>query len=290
MSLNQKFGLVIHGGVYLDPHDSTQQDALFHQILKNAFNRLEKGDLALDVVCEAITTMEDSGFFIAGKGAGPNEAGYYELDASIMDGANHKAGAVASLRSYKNPILGARAVMEHSPHVMIVAEGAEKFLSDKGLERVDTAYFKPYFDGDYTAKKDAGSHGTVGAAALDRHGNLASGTSTGGLPGKKEGRVGDSPIIGAATYATQNMAVSTTGHGEYFLRNATAHDACVLCEYKGEPLQTALDTVIGKITAQGSFGGIIGINAAAEFAFSVGARGMHRGGINQDDKPFVLSF
>lgn len=218
------YGLVIHGGAFSQARAYTAQNDCLRAVLTDAYARLAAGAPALDVAVKAVMMMEDSGLFHAGRGTGRNSAGYHELDASLMEGHTGKAGAVASLRRIKNPIMAARTVMEKSPHVFMVAEGAENFLKQHQVETVDPAtYFQHEMEGDGPVLRDSvsdtssdASHGTVGAVVLDRQGHLAAATSTAGIPNKLEGRVGDTPIIGAGTFADDALAISCTGQGEYF--------------------------------------------------------------------------
>jgi beta-aspartyl-peptidase (threonine type) len=230
--------------------------------------------------------MEDSPLFNAGKGAVLTEKGEAELDASIMDGATLMAGAVAGVKHVKNPIMLARLIMEKSPHVMMIGEGAEEFGKENGIEMVDPGYFitKERWE-QYQKmlkrqeeKKKAEKHGTVGAVALDKNGNLAAGTSTGGMMMKKFGRVGDSPIIGAGTYANNNTcAVSSTGYGEYFIRLGVAKDISAMMEYKNYSLKKAADEVLAKVGKLGGDGGVIAIDKDGNTAMPFNTDGMYRG-------------
>ena len=221
---------------------------------------IQNGGTSLDAVQSVIVVLENSPLFNAGKGAVFTEDGKNEMDASIMDGNSRKAGAVASVTHVKNPIMAARAVMEQSEHVMMIGNGAEKFAISQGLEMVDEDYFftQKRFDQHKNALGDTvivdpiqKKYGTVGAVALDGFGNLAAGTSTGGMTNKRFGRVGDAPIIGAGTYASnESCAVSATGHGEFFIRNVVAYDISALMTYKGLTVEEASDEVInGKLKA-----------------------------------------
>ena len=255
--------LVVHGGAGTIRREnlSADQEKAYHAALKEAlesgYSILAKGGSSLEAVISAITILEDSPLFNAGKGAVFTHAGKNELDASIMDGSNLKAGAVAGVTTIKNPITAAYAVMTKSQHVMLAGEGAEQFAEENGLEIVDPAYFidstryrqflnrrknEATGDGAPTVTENDKKFGTVGAVALDRFGNIAAGTSTGGMSDKKFGRVGDSPIIGAGTYANnKTCGVSSTGWGEYFIRLAVAHDISAMMEYAGLSLQDAAD-------------------------------------------------
>jgi beta-aspartyl-peptidase (threonine type) len=229
-------------------------------------------------VAAAISALEDSPLFNAGRGGIPNRAGFVELDASIMEGRHLNAGAVAAVRVIKNPIAAARAAMEHSPHLMFVDRGAVAFARQQKLDIVDPGYFLVP-----TKKTSKGKSGTVGAVALDRCGDLAAGTSTGGYNTKIPGRVGDSPIIGAGTYAdNKTCAVSATGHGEYFIRFAAAHDVSALVAYRGWTIKKAAAHVIhNKLKPAGGLGGFIVIDRKGNMAWPYSSKGMIRGYIKQ---------
>jgi beta-aspartyl-peptidase (threonine type) len=257
---------------------------------------LLQGGPAIDAVGAAVVVLEDSPRFNAGKGAVLNANGVAELDASIMDGATLKAGAVAGLHHVKNPIKLARAVMDHSPHVMLIGDGAEAFAKTVGIELVEPKYFytKQRWDELQKAKAKARAEphaalpakayfGTVGAVALDRQGHLAAATSTGGMTNKRWGRVGDSPIIGAGTYANAQCAVSATGWGEFYIRAAAAHDICARVEYRGDAIAAAVDAVVmKKIPALGGDGGVIAMDRDGHVAFGFNTEGMYRGTIDND--------
>jgi beta-aspartyl-peptidase (threonine type) len=257
---------------------------------------LLQGGPAIDAVGAAVVVLEDSPRFNAGKGAVLNANGVAELDASIMDGATLKAGAVAGLHHVKNPIKLARAVMDHSPHVMLIGDGAEAFAKTVGIELVEPKYFytKQRWDELQEAKAKARAEphaalpakayfGTVGAVALDRQGHLAAATSTGGMTNKRWGRVGDSPIIGAGTYANAQCAVSATGWGEFYIRAAAAHDICARVEYRGDAIAAAVDAVVmKKIPALGGDGGVIAMDRDGHVAFGFNTEGMYRGTIDND--------
>ena len=300
--------LVIHGGAGVVAKDVTPQRekavrATLQRALESGYAQLRAGKPALDAVTAVITVLEDDPLFNAGKGAVFTHDGRNELDASIMDGSTLRAGSVANVHRVKNPILLARAVMEKSPHVMLVGDGAEEFARSVGVELVDPKYF--YTEDRWqqlqdALKKDrekniaptkAPHHGTVGAVALDAHGHLAVGTSTGGMTDKRYGRVGDSPIIGAGTYANATCAVSATGWGEYYIRANAAHDICARVEYRGEPVaQAAKEVVMDVIPKLGGDGGVIALDAAGNFAMPFNTEGMYRGWVDRDGKIHISIF
>ena len=298
--------LVIHGGAGviakdLSPEKEKAIRADLKQALEAGYAVLKSGGSSLDAVSKAIVLMEDSPYFNAGKGAVFNHDGKNELDASIMDGASLRAGSVANVHKVKNPILLARAVMEKSPHVMLVGDGAEAFAQSIGMPVVDPKYF--YTDERWQQlqhvlkeeaakeKSTASPHGTVGAVALDAAGHLAAGTSTGGMTNKRYGRVGDSPIIGAGTYANAKCAVSATGWGEFYIRTVAAHDICARVEYKSEPLaQAANDVVMSAVPKLGGDGGVIALDADGNFATPFNTEGMFRGWIDKEGKMHIAVF
>lgn len=310
---NNRFGLVIHGGAGNMQRDSysSQQIVAYKEKLNEALNKgysvLENGGTALDAVEQTISLLENSPLFNAGKGAVFTSNGLNELDASIMDGSNLNAGTVAGITTIKNPIKLARAVMEKSKHVMMIGKGAEIFAAEQKIEIVDPSYFRTeerwkslqrikvreknkdesYLNNNYDYK-----FGTVGCVALDKNGNLAAGTSTGGMTNKKYGRVGDVPIIGAGTYANnKTCALSATGHGEFFIRNVVTHDISALMEYKNLSLkQAANEVVMKKLVQQKGSGGIIGIDKNGKITMTFNTKGMFRGFKTSDGKLVVKIF
>ncbi len=308
--------LVIHGGAgtITRAEMTAEREAAYRAALTAALETghrvLAGGGAALDAVEATIRLLEDSPLFNAGKGAVFTAAGRNELDASIMDGATGKAGAVAAVTTVKNPITAARAVMEQTWHVLLAADGAETFAREAGLELVDPSYFfterrwqslqrerekeglapLPGPPADRSLAAEAG-HGTVGALALDAAGNLAAGTSTGGLTNKRFGRVGDSPILGAGTWADRRCAASGTGQGEYFIRLTIARDVCARLEYLGLTLAEAADQVIhGALTEAGGTGGVIALDAAGNVAMPFNTEGMYRGWIGADGVAHVAIY
>lgn len=310
-----KWGLVIHGGAgvikreNLSPEREAEVRAKLEESLRAGHAVLARGGSSVEAVTAAIVILEDSPLFNAGKGAVFTHDGKNELDSSIMNGATREAGAVAGVTHVKNPILLARRVMEKSPHVMMVGAGAEAFAQTQGLELVPETYFRTEerwqqlqralekegqgpvpsasvdpLTGDY-------KFGTVGAVALDQSGRLAAGTSTGGMTNKRYGRVGDSPIIGAGTYADPRCAVSGTGHGEFFIRYTVARDICARVEYSGVSLEKAADTVINDVLVKaGGEGGVIAMDAQGNVSTPFNSSGMYRGYIGADGASSVAIF
>ena len=302
--------LVVHGGAGvdrgdLDPEQEAAARAALADALRAGHARLLAGDPALDAVAAAIVVLEDAPQFNAGRGAVFTHEGRNELDVSLMDGATGRAGAAAGLRRVRNPILLAQAILEHSRHVMMVGEGAEDFAAAQGIELVDPEYFRIdrrwqqlqralAEEADAQASRAPAARpgkartGTVGALALDARGRLAAGTSTGGMTNKRYGRVGDSPIIGAGTWADARCAVSGTGWGEYYIRAAAAHEICARVRLAGEPLAQAAEAVINRdIPAAGGNGGAIALGADGSVAFPFNTPGMFRGWIGADGVPHV---
>jgi len=286
----EKFALVIHGGAgtilkkNMTPEKEAAYRAKLEESLKAGYKILSSGGSALDAVEATIHIMEDSPLFNAGKGAVFTNAGTADL----------KAGAVAGVKTVKNPITAARKVMEETWHVLLAGEGADKFAAEEGLEIVDPKYF--YTERRWKAiqkmkKNEQKKYGTVGCVALDKDGNLAAGTSTGGMTNKRWGRVGDVPIIGAGTYANnETCAVSATGTGEYFIRAAVAHDISALMEYKRYSLIKASKKVIQKVGKLGGSGGVICIDAKGNIAMPFNTKGMYRGYIKSDGKAVTLIY
>ena len=317
----EKYILVIHGGAgtitraNMSGGKEEAYRAALTLALQAGYNTLKAGKTSLDAVEATIHVMEDSPLFNAGKGAVFTHDGRNELDASIMDGKTLTAGAIAGVTTIKNPISGARAVMEKSEHVMMVGPGAEAFAKQAGLDIVDPSYFytKERWEGlqkaiqadstksvlDHGNKKSMKpgtlnkdyKFGTVGAVALDKAGNLAAGTSTGGMTNKKYGRVGDSPVIGAGTYANnQTAGISCTGWGEFYIRNVVAHDISAMMEYKKMPLAAAAQAVLDKVGKMGGDGGLIALDRNGHVAMPFNTEGMYRGTVTADGKIEVLIY
>ena len=320
-------GVVIHGGAgtLLRSAISSEQEqaylAALESILRAAENILATDGSAIDAVTEAVRLLEDCPLFNAGKGAVYTCAGTHELDAAIMDGASLAAGAVACVSKIRNPVLAARAVMEHSAHVLLVGPGAELFAGQQGLDLVDPGYFHTearhaqwqaarqlqtsgvLLDHDAAAlhaQKSAGQppidpdhkFGTVGAVALDRHGNLAAATSTGGMTNKQLGRVGDTPMLGAGCYANnRTAALSATGTGESFMRSLALHDISAQMEYAQHSLQQAADNVVmQKLPRYDGRGGVIAIDAQGNISMPFNTEGMYRGFMHVGAQPVCLIY
>lgn len=304
----KNFGIVIHGGAgtILKENMSDSLEIAYREKLKEAISIghtiLKNGGTAMEAVTKTINVMEDSPLFNAGKGSVFTHNETNELDASVMDGANLNAGAVAGVTRVKNPIDLALAVMNDSPHVMLSGKGAETFAQEKGFSLVDPSYFytEKRFNSLQRVKKREknkitnvsfedsfiknSKFGTVGCAALDKNGNLAAGTSTGGMTNKRWNRIGDSPIIGAGTYANNaTCAVSSTGWGEYFIRAMVAHDISAIMEYKGVSLKEAARKVIQeKVPALGGDGGVVSIDKDGNVAMEFNTAGMYRAHMNAE--------
>ena len=302
-----KYTLVIHGGAgnitpaNLLAEKAAEFEAKLNEVLRHGDSILKAGGTSLDAVEACVRMMEDCPLFNAGKGAVFNAEGKNEMDAAIMDGKTGMAGAVAGVTTIRNPITAARAVMEKSPHVMLTGKGAETFATEQGLKIVSPDYFftQSRWDAYLKAKANADSmdnmdkkHGTVGCVAVDQYGNLAAATSTGGMTLKKYGRVGDTPVIGAGTYAENTTcAVSATGHGEFFIRNVVAYDISALMKYKGLSLAKAADEVIIiKLKNMGGTGGIIAVDKNGNIAMPFNTTGMFRGYIKSDGAMKVAMF
>ncbi len=300
--------LVIHGGagVIIRSEMSTEKEQAYteklQEALRTGYALLLEGRPSLDAVQAAINIMEDSPLFNAGKGAVFAANGKNEMDAAIMDGKTLRAGAVAAVQHIKNPINLARLVMEKTPHVLLCGQGAEEFARQQGMPLMPEEYFftehrwqqflkakeKDTIPDDSTAGK---KFGTVGALALDKSGNLAAGTSTGGLTYKKSGRIGDTPLIGAGTYANnQTCAVSATGQGEYFMRGVVAYDIAAMIEYRGLSLDAAVQEAILKLGSAGGTGGVIALDSKGHIAINFNTAGMYRGYVRDNSTPVVMIY
>jgi beta-aspartyl-peptidase (threonine type) len=308
----QTIAFAIHGGAgtidrnKMTPEREKACRSGLERALKAGYEILQRGGSSLDAVEAAVRILEDDPHFNAGKGAVFTSEGVNELDAAVMDGKTLKAGAVASVRRIKNPVSLARLVMEKSTHVLLDCSGAEAFAKEQGIELVDPKYFftQERWDalkraqaaesqGGGTGGKqfiisDQDRHGTVGAVALDRNGNLAAATSTGGTTNKRPGRIGDSPVIGAGTYANNvTCAVSATGDGEYFIRAVVGHDISALMEYRGLSLEEATETAVRKVGELGGTGGLIAIDRNGHVAMPFNTSGMYRGRVDPGGK-FII--
>ena len=299
VAAGQPVAIALHGGAGTIERDrmSAEVEAEYRSFLDKAisdgYQQLQAGEEGLDVVVAIIQRMEDSPLFNAGKGAVYTWEGQHELDASIMHGALMDAGAVAGVTTVQSPIALARAVMEQSPHVMLSSRGAEQFAAELGIPEVSADYFsterrKRALES-YKARKQAGvepevdyKFGTVGVVVLDSKGNLAAGTSTGGMTGKRWGRIGDAPVIGAGTYAdNRSCAVSATGHGEYFIRHTVARDICARMQFAGQSLQDAAESVIlDELMAAGGDGGIVAVDADGHVSMVFNTPGMYRASVS----------
>jgi beta-aspartyl-peptidase (threonine type) len=314
LKTSNNFGIVIHGGAgtILRENMTDEMDKNYRIVLERAIrvghSILKNGGTSQEAVENTIHIMEDSPLFNSGKGAVLNSKGTIELDASFMNGETLDAGAVSGVKTVKNPISAAIKVMEKSPHVMLSGKGADEFAASQGLEIVNPEYFLTerrikslkkvqaeeknpqnisiLFSSDYMNLQ---KHGTVGCVALDKKGNLAAGTSTGGMTNKKWNRIGDAPIIGAGTYANNlTCAISATGWGEFFIRSVVAHDISALMEYKGISIEEASRIVIHeKVAKLGGDGGVIGIDRLGNIAMEMNTKGMYRAHMNSEDELIV---
>lgn len=293
------WSLVVHGGV--DPRPETQYSPIEHRARREALAEalhagqtvLQVGGSSLDAVQSAVRVLEDAPEFNAGRGSALTHEGHAELDASIMEGRQKRAGAVAGLRHVRNPVDLARAVLERSAHVFLVGEGAEDFAQQERVALVEPNYFRTERQLEWlhhvVKKKAAAMSGTVGAVALDREGNLAAATSTGGMTNKRYGRVGDTPVIGAGTYADNAVcAVSATGWGEFFIRNVVAHDMWARMAYGNESLESAAHHVVEAVSAMGGYGGVIAIDAQGRIATPYSTAKMAHGYVVAGSKAVIV--
>ena len=294
--------LVIHGGAGTIPRTSFTPESYqqardgLRDALRAGWAVLSAGGLALDAVQAAVVALENHSSFNAGHGAVLNAAGDHELDAAIMDGRDRRAGAIASARAIRNPIIAARHVMDHSDCVLLSASGADAFAREQGLDMVEQSYFTTPLRQQHwlraqeekagllkRERSEAEKHGTVGAVAFDDASNLAAATSTGGYTYKRVGRVGDAPVIGAGTYAANGVvAVSCTGLGEYFIRRGTSHDIAARIRYRGDSLRDAAKSAIAELTEDGCGAGLIAVDGAGNIAMPHNTEGMYRGAVAAD--------
>ncbi|MFP6805606.1 MAG: isoaspartyl peptidase/L-asparaginase [Pseudomonadales bacterium] len=320
MTVDSHIAIAIHGGAGTllrekmnDSVESAYRQKLEESVLAG-FAVLKDGSSSLDAVVASVAVMEDSELFNAGKGSVLNHESQIEMDASIMEGLGLEAGSVAGVKHIKNPIMLARQVLQQSGHVMLIGDGAEEFAAEQGFEHIDNSYFRiarrekqllrVQSSSTTTALSEDGSSenssdvfddkklGTVGAVAIDQRGNISAATSTGGMTNKRYGRVGDSPIIGAGTYADNRCGgVSATGHGEYFIRAVVAHDICARAMYKGISLQEAADEVVMEelVNMKGE-GGVVAIDPQANVVFSFNSEGMYRAAVHKNGELEVEIF
>ena len=309
VATEQPLAIALHGGAGTIERDrmSAEVEAEYRSFLDKAisdgYQQLQAGEEGLDVVVAIIQRMEDSPLFNAGKGSVYTWDGQHELDASIMHGAQMDAGAVAGVTTVQSPIALARAVMEQSPHVMLASRGAEQFAKELGVPEVSPAYFETEWRKraleSYKSRTQAGiephvdyKFGTVGVVVLDSKGNLVAGTSTGGMTGKRWGRIGDAPVIGAGTYAdNRSCAVSATGHGEYFIRHTVARDICARMQFAGQSLNEAAEAVImDELVVAGGDGGIVAVDAGGEVTMIFNTPGMYRASVSGSGVKFIGIF
>lgn len=300
------FAMVLHGGAgtILKENISDEQEKAYKAALNKALDIgseiLKKGGTSMDAVTNTIMHLENSPLFNAGKGAVFTHSGTNEMDASIMRGSDLEAGAVGGIKTIKNPILAARAVLEKSDHVFMAGDGADKFAQEQGLETAEPEYFRTERRWNSLQKilekeKELGTiedeypdykYGTVGVVALDKSGNIVAGTSTGGMTNKKYNRIGDSPVIGAGTYANNNTCgVSCTGHGEYFIRYAVAHDVSAMMDYKGISLEDAADQIVNeKLKKAGGSGGLVALDKYGNISMPFNTPGMYRAYVRGEER------
>lgn len=315
-SSEQPFSIAIHGGAgtidksKFTPEKEAAYRAKLQEAVEAGYKVLENGGESLTAVTTAINILENSPFFNAGIGAVYTYDGHHELDASIMDGRDRQAGAVAGVKHIKNPIDLARLVMEESVHVMLSGNGAEQFAKKNGMSLVNNSVFDTEhrykalerakkklnktenYQANHRALPEQYKMGTVGAVALDKHGNLAAGTSTGGMTAKRFGRIGDSPVIGAGTFAdNRSCAVSATGHGEYFIRYSVASDICARVQYQGKTIQQAGDEVIHDVLKPiGGTGGVIIVDSKGNISLPFNTKGMYRASKQASQPTYVAIF
>ncbi|MGB3624354.1 MAG: isoaspartyl peptidase/L-asparaginase [Henriciella sp.] len=291
MSKTSRFALAIHGGAGVKPdRDYSEVEAHLTKLIAHGETMMSEGASAVATVETMVIELEQSGLYVAGRGAAPSKSGRYELDAAIMDGDGPRAGAVASVSRTRSPIRAARTVMDTSPYIMFVGEGADAFCAAQGLPEVEDAeswYRLPVGVSAKETQMNELSHGTVGAVALDSQGRLAAATSTGGLFGKEAGRVGDTPLIGVGTFASRTVAVSCTGLGEYFMLAGVARDIEARMTYSGRPLADAAQASLDAVARLGGDGGLIAIAASGEIVMPFNSPGMKRACVREGESPKV---
>ncbi|MEM8985230.1 MAG: isoaspartyl peptidase/L-asparaginase [Pseudomonadota bacterium] len=294
MTTEHRYALAIHGGAGPRPgRDYSEVEDHLRRVIYNGERLLLKGWAAIDVVQEVVTDMETSGLYVAGRGTAPNAAGWYEMDASIMDGARAKAGGVAAVQDLESPIKAARAVLENTAHVLLVGQGANLLATSLGHKRIsqpESWYRLPVGVTSEEATADELSHGTVGAVALDKQGRLAAATSTGGLFGRRAGRIGDSGIIGYGSWADEQVAVSCTGIGECFILGGGAREVASRIRHKHDALHMAVRGMLTDVERWGGDGGAIAINKKGEVVCMFNSQGLKHAYVSQGEPAKVAVF